>query len=144
MAQPQPKPTLQEHARQLAAAFHVRLIESDQVLPEEAFAVPHRRLVLCATVRERMTYAIALHELGHVVAPLGNVRALTAGDPAKLSRDEEDAAWAWARHHALEWAPEMEALAQWAEGSYADPTAAAPADPAPAPAPAHIDWSKWK
>ena len=142
MAQPQPKPTFQEHARDLARAYNVRLIESDQVLPEEAFAIPVKRLVLCATIRERMTYAVALHELGHVVSPLGNVRALTAGDPANLSRDEEDAAWAWARHHALEWTPDMEALAQWAEGSYAPP-AAAPADPAPERAPAPINWSEW-
>jgi hypothetical protein len=144
------KPTFQQHTRELARAFNVRLIESDQLRPEEAVGLSWIRVVLCAPVLERMTYAVALHEIGHLAAPCGVLRTQTPGNRTNLTRDEEDAAWAWARHHALEWTPEMEALAQWAEGTYHQPPpAAAPADPAPAPEPPkpvgqHIDWSDWK
>ena len=150
MALPAPKPTFQAHARELARAFNARLIESDQLKPEEALALPPLRVVLCAPITERLTYAVALHELGHLAAPLGALRAVVAGNRENLRRDEEDAAWAWARHHALEWTPEMEALAQWAEATYHQtPPAAAPADPAPAPdspkpVGQQIDWSEWK
>jgi hypothetical protein len=142
------KPTFQEHARALARAFDVRLIESEQLRPEEALAIPPMRVVLCAPVSERMTYAVALHEIGHVVAPLGSLVGGVAGDRANLRRDEEDAAWAWARHHALEWTPDMDAVARWAEATYRTPPAAVPADPAPEvpkkPVGQQIDWSRWK
>lgn len=109
--------------------------------------MPGRRAVFCAVITERMTYTVALHELGHLCAPLG-VLAGVDGDGANLLRDQEDAAWAWARRYALEWTPDMEALAQWAEATYQVPPAAAPADPAPAPERSpvrqHIDWSEWK
>ena len=141
---------LQVHARELAAAFDVRLIEDARIRPEEAMGIPHLRAVLTHPVIEETTYAIVLHEIGHLAAPLGIVRHLVAGDLGNLHRVEEAAAWAWARHYALDWTPTMEALAQWAEGTYANlgkgkqpaPPAAEP--PAPvAPIRPSIDWSKW-
>jgi len=138
---------LQVHARELAAAFDVRLIEDARIRPEEALGIPHLRMVLTHPVIEETTYAIVLHEIGHLAAPLGVVRHVAGGDLGNLRRVEEEAAWGWARHYALEWTPTMEALAQWAEGTYANfgkPRAAEPPAPvAPIVRPS-IDWSKWK
>jgi len=148
MASP-PKPTWQEHAHHLALAFQKRLIEVPHMKPEEACALIGLDTVYCAPITERLTYAIALHELGHLIAPSGALRvAGVSGNLDNLRRDEEDAAWAWARQHALEWTADMDALAQWAEGTYraaAAPAApaAAPADP-PKPFGQQIDWSEWE
>lgn len=83
---------------------------------------------------------MALHELGHLAAPTGALRVTVGGDAANLQRDEEDAAWTWARHYALVWTPVMDALATWAEGTYA----ALPTKPTNTPpAPQQIDWTRW-
>lgn len=144
--------TMQEHAEQLAKAFDVRLIVHSALKPHEACAIPHLRVVLAAPIVEHLTYAVVLHELGHLVAPVG---ALTDRPrTAKVQQAEEDAAWHWARHHALEWTPEMEALARYAEATYQTPEPVAPrqAPVAPPPAPVapkpkqpeRIDWTKWE
>lgn len=147
---------LQSHARDLAKAFNVRLIESDQLRPEEAMAMSGLRIVLSSGVIDETTYAVALHEIGHLASPTGLVRNVTTGDRGNLLRVEEDAAWTWARHYALCWTPAMEAVARWAEQTYAAPSA-----PAPVPLPADriiwndqpqapvaptksIDWKAWK
>jgi len=132
---------LQAHARELAAAFNVRLIESAQLQPDEALGMPHLRVALCSTVIDETTYAVALHEIGHLAAPTGVVRGVVEGDRGNLLRIEEAAAWAWARHYALIWTPLMERIATWAEGTYAARPAAPPAPAAPRP---RIDWNDWK
>lgn len=137
---------LQAHARALAQAFTIRLIESDQLRPEEAFGLLQLRAVFCGPVIDETTYAVALHELGHLAAPTGIVRHVASGDVGNLQRVEEDAAWTWARHYALEWTPVMDAVARWAEGTYAAPrrpVPPAPAAPAAPPAP-RIDWSRYR
>jgi hypothetical protein len=136
---------LQKHAYELAAWIKVRLIESDQLRPEEACAIPHLRVVLTGPITERLTYAVVLHELGHFGAATG----VFEDRPRTLNvmRDEEHAAWAWARHYALEWTEDMEALAQWAENTYLAEPAAAPPRPAPAapkPKKQQIDWNEWE
>ena len=133
---------LQQHARDLAAAFKVRLVLDAQLRPEEAFAVPGRRLVVASTIVDETTYAVVLHEVGHLCAALGDVRMSQAvdGDEQRLKQTEEDAAWTWARHFALIWTDAMEAVANWAEGTYA-----APAPPAPRrPSAPSIDWSRYR
>jgi hypothetical protein len=141
-----PRLTLQEHARQLAKAFDVRLIESDQLKPDEAMAVPFKRIVLAAPVMEETTYAVVLHEIGHLAAAagvlIGEARTLT------IRRIEEDAAWNWARHYALEWTPLMESIARMCEATY-EQAVEPPARPVPAMPPAAppfkpIDWEEWK
>lgn len=134
---------LQAHARSLADAFKMRLIESSQLLPEEAMSLPHIRVALCAPIIDETTYAVALHELGHLASPTGALRAAgVVGDRANLMRDEEDAAWTWARHYALIWTAPMEAVATWAERTYAAP--AAPPAPPPLPPRQRINWNHWK
>ena len=130
------------HARELAAAFDVVLIEDRRVKPEDAFGVNQRRIAVVSPIVDETTYAVALHELGHLLSPTGAVRAVAAGNVRNLMRIEEDAAWTWARHYALDWTPTMDALASWAESTYAPrerPT------PPRAPAPIeHIDWSRYR
>ena len=106
------------HAHDLAKAFDVLLVESRRLAraPEAAFAVPADRTVVVAPIRDESTYALTLHELGHIVAPFGGLH----GSPG-LERDAEDAAWAWARHYALEWTPLMEQVATQARATY-DPS----------------------
>ena len=146
-----PVATLQQHAHDLARAFTARVIESDQLRPEEAFAASHLRLVVVAPIVDTTTYAVVLHELGHLAAPTGSLPTGVGADRRALTRVEEDAAWTWARHYALIWTPEMEAVATWAEGTYhapprpTPPPAAAPAAVGPkAPPTDRIDWTKFR
>jgi hypothetical protein len=53
-------------------------------------------------VRSEMTYAIAMHELGHVFGWQQN-------DPNEFVR--EKGAWTWALFHAIVWTPSMEKFA---------------------------------
>lgn len=141
---------LQQHAQQLAQAFDVRLIECAQLEPHEGFAYGPRRCVFIHPVTDETTYAVALHELGHFLMPMGWINPQDAinGNVANLRRDEENAAWQWARHYALIWTPVMESVATWAEGTYAaraaqpQPSKAAPQAPA-VPTP-QINWSHYK
>lgn len=129
------------HAADLAVAFNVRLITSPLLRPEEAFAEVKRRAVFATTIVDETTYAVVLHEIGHLAAPTGSLVSKGARGSMNLQRVEEDAAWAWARHYALDWTPAMEAVATWAEGTYQAP---APEPAKPIPATPSIDWSKWK
>jgi hypothetical protein len=131
---------LRTHARDLARSWDVRVIESDELKPEEGRAIRDLRAVLVSTIREETTYAITLHEIGHFAAPLGLVRGVVDGPRGNLLRIEEDAAWTWARHYALIWTPVMDRVARWAENTYA---ADGPATPSAPVAPKSIDWNDW-
>jgi hypothetical protein len=77
---------------------------------------------------------------------VGALRGAASGNADNLRRDEEDAAWGWARRMAIEWTPEMEAMARWAESTYHVPPAAPAPEPAPEPRKPvgqQIDWSDW-
>jgi hypothetical protein len=137
---------LQAHARELAKAFDVRLIESDQLKPDEALALPNLRVALVSPVIDETTYAVALHEMGHLAAPLGFVPRVAGvvGRPDDMLRTQEDAAWDWAKHYALLWTPLMDRLANWARGTYDEPTPRPTAPRAPQPTPKPIDWSRYE
>jgi len=130
---------LRQHAHDLARAFKVVLAEVAGMkhTPESALAVPVVSMVFVAPITDETTYVVALHELGHVVAPLGAI-----GGNDNLTREAEDAAWAWARHYALEWTPLMEHVATWARQTYDAPLRRA--DPPAPEAPIEpIDWETW-
>lgn len=85
--------------------------------------------VKIAPVDGDATYAVALHELGHRVMPLGSLRSemsatMQATHQVSTIRDvvlqleQERAAWTWAHHHALEWTPIMTAVEQNGIASY--------------------------
>lgn len=133
----------QAHAQALAAAFGVRLIESDKLAPHEGVALPEWRVVLVRSISDESSYAVALHELGHLCAPLGILAAGEGGpnDPARIAKLQEANAWEWARHFALEWTELMEHVARWAEDTYTPP-----APPAPPPVdirPGGVTWDDW-
>jgi hypothetical protein len=133
---------LQQHARDLAAAFSIRLVETTQVQPHEAFAAPHLRLVVATPVVDETTYAVQLHEMGHLCSPLGAIgRGVVDADVSRVKQLEEDAAWTWARHYALDWTPAMDAVATWAEGTYHAAPAQQPPTRKPQP---QIDWSRYR
>jgi hypothetical protein len=81
----------------------------------------HLRMICISPIVDETIYAVALHELGHCVAPAGadatrdNSRSLT--DQCK-AMEEEDAAWGWAQSVALEWTPAMEMIHQMGRESY--------------------------
>lgn len=135
---------LRRHAYELAAAFDVTLIETD-IAPESAAAHAGFRAVVIHPIIDETTYAVALHEIGHLVAPLGALRAMhdvRDNDEGNLKRIEEAAAWEWARHYALLWSDVMQHVATWAEGTYATATAVTP--PAPVAPNQRINWKDWK
>ena len=59
-------------------------------------------------VKTAITYAVALHEIGHVVGPKQSGRRL----------ERELAAWQWARQNAKAWSPAMTAKAAKGLNSY--------------------------
>lgn len=87
-------------------------------------------LVLIAPVEDETTYAVALHELGHCLDPLGRVdfiegslRYRTTGHfdtlrDVRLRLEAERAAWAWAHHYAIEWTPLMTQVERYGIGTY--------------------------
>jgi hypothetical protein len=131
---------LRIHAHELARAFKARLVETPGMPPDDAFAIPAMSVVVCAPITEETTYAVALHELGHLVAPLGALRTRASAHNVNLRCDEEEAAWAWARRMAIEWTPVMESVARWAEGTY---TRVADEERS-VMRPGQIKWEDWK
>ena len=121
----------QQHIHDLAHAFGVELVEDAKLAsaPERAFAVASHRVAVVPPIFDETTYIVALHELGHVLAPFGAL-AQHAGATHNIRRLEEDAAWEWARHYALEWTPLMEQVAGWARATYEQPD---PREQPPAP-----------
>ena len=67
------------------------------------------RKVSIKPVRSAVTYAVALHEIGHILGP----------DQNKPSLFKEAGAWMWATQNALEWSPQMRAKAAKCLDSYA-------------------------
>lgn len=124
---------LRQHVLDLGRAFGVRVVERTGQAPDEAIAIPDLRLVVVAPVTDETQYAVALHELGHVLAPLGSLTREKLGRPARarhaLTLEEEEAAWDWAAHHALVWTPLMQSVREMTFATY---VATAPPEPKPA------------
>jgi hypothetical protein len=57
------------------------------------------RRIKIKTVKTAITYAVALHEIGHILGPRQSGTRL----------DKEVGAWEWAERNALEWTPAMSA-----------------------------------
>lgn len=135
---------LRKHAHDLATGFGVTLIEVDdpRMQHEQAVALPDMRLAVCTPIIDETTYAIALHELGHVANPAGHVRDARTADSIGLTVFEEEAAWAWARHYAMEWTAVMEqCVEQWALSGYR--RALAKDQKNAQLSKQRIDWNKW-
>ena len=94
-----------EHVRDLALANRVTVEETPGSYRGRAWR--RLRRIRIAPVKSGSTYAIALHELGHVVGPqTGN----------RLNREWQ--AWEWAKAQCPAWTPAMEQKMQASLQSY--------------------------
>lgn len=125
---------LAKNAIDVAIAFRVNLVFDDGQAPHDAGALHLRvgekqlHLVACKPITDETSYAVALHELGHCIAPNGSLpteheQARTPERHLAIQMVEEEAAWEWAEHHALEWTDLMESVRQWSIGTYKAGTA---------------------
>jgi hypothetical protein len=124
---------LVKHAYELAAAFDIDLVLMEDLPPDTAVAMFHpdgkQRGVMAKVITDETSYAVVLHEMGHHLAPCGFLRK-GMKEPApgchprerhrwiNLKLMEEEAAWAWARHYALEWTTAMQMVELQAYGTY--------------------------
>lgn len=126
---------LVKHAYDLAAAFGIDLLLFVEQPPDLAAAVHHpdgiRKGVIAKTITDETSYAVVLHEMGHLLSPLGYLRGpLGVKEPSKfdhprdrhrwmnLRLEEEQAAWEWARHYSLVWTLPMQMVEQQAYATY--------------------------
>jgi hypothetical protein len=121
-----------QHVSDLARAFEIQLHVDPRMNPDEAGAGTTgtgQRFIRVAPVIDETTYCVALHELGHCVAPSGaliteksdamqNHGVIATKRDMILTLEEERAAWQWAKHYALEWTPAMDAVRRMAFRSY--------------------------
>lgn len=108
------------HALELAGAFNVVLIfvpDCERHLACATLAYG-RRVVAARGIDDETSYAVVLHELGHVLSPWGLLRTIKTKGNKNLMLEEERAAWDWARHYALEWTAAMASVERWAMGTY--------------------------
>lgn len=78
--------------------------------PGRAYALREFEEIVIAPVKSEISYAVALHEIGHV-------RGRHQGSNRIFVR--ERGAWQWARKSARTWTPRMERYAQASLGWYA-------------------------
>jgi len=96
-------------------AAHVARLCEDlgiEVLPHSSGgrACRRDRTIAIRPVRSARTYAVALHEIGHVVGPWQSKPSLYA----------EAGAWHWARDNAIEWSEQVSGTCARALRSYLD------------------------
>lgn len=125
---------LARHIDELCRAFDIHLSVRANMPPDAAGAGvvrgSTRRAILIAPVIDESTYAAALHEIGHCVAPMGMITAehgsltmrthnvVSTLRDMRLQLEEEMAAWEWARHYAIEWTELMTAVERMSLNSY--------------------------
>lgn len=124
-----------QHICELCSAFCVRMLLKDMA-PDLAAAGhlhsdPNDKCIVIARVIDDTTYAVALHELGHCVHPLGMLylecsKTMRTKQQLATSRDvrlqllSEQSAWEWAHHYALEWTEAMTFVERSSMKSYTD------------------------
>ena len=68
-----------------------------------------KRTIAIRPVKTSITYAIALHEIGHIL-----------GTYPKLRLEKELAAWSWAKENSIEWTMSMQNVMDRCMKSYID------------------------
>jgi hypothetical protein len=111
---------LRQHVLSIALSFQVVLVELDIPTVEAMMMpiTPDFRAAFVAPITDEITYAVAMHELGHAVAPAGCLRFAQQSVTRSSLITEELAAWEWARHMALDWSPTMHHVATLALRAY--------------------------
>lgn len=74
-------------------------------------------IVFVKPITDETLYAVAMHELGHCIAPNGNIQG---PDRPRLKVLMETVAWEWAEHHALDWTIAMQHVKAFALGTYVE------------------------
>jgi hypothetical protein len=88
---------------------HFLLLCADEEVDVQWCDVPSKALalsgelefILTPNIRSEISYAVAMHELGHIKSPTQSAD----------QTERERSAWDWARHNALIWTPHMEGYA---------------------------------
>lgn len=134
-------PVMARHIKDLVRAFDVAVNVVPQLPPECAGAgelievcghevnPTGRKGIMIAPVSDECRYAVALHEIGHCVDPMGMLTLEKSehwrktGQPStlrdlSLQLEEERAAWRWARRMALDWTIAMEQVMTIGLSSY--------------------------
>lgn len=76
--------------------------------------------VFISPILDETTYAVAMHEFGHCLHPLGTTRTKDEKEYDRMQLLRERSAWEWAMHYALDWTPSMEHVRILAFKSYED------------------------
>ena len=76
-----------------------------------AISLPGYGEIVVAPIKSIVTYAVALHEIGHTIGRYQESRRCMV---------RERWAWDWAKHNAIVWTPRMERLAAVSLQWYAD------------------------
>lgn len=114
---------LARHARAIAKAFRVALYEVPGLRLEESvaerlsFGPIQVNRVRVPPITSEVHYAATMHEIGHLVHPVGILPGRDQNE-ITVKMCQEEAAWEWARHYAIDWSPAMEHTAQLAFGTY--------------------------
>jgi hypothetical protein len=112
-----------DHVVQLARAFGIGLMvheddRSDAAAVTLGVGPVQARVVMVRRVTDDTSYAIALHEFGHFLHPTGTIGNRTGDMSIELKILEEESAWEWAFHHALDWTPGMEQAKEYGLSTY--------------------------
>ena len=106
--------TLSNHIAHLAAANRVKVI-MDPTTKDSSSILKHE-IYVRSPVNDDITYAIALHELGHILSPnqayCEDYNLVHLFGPTDKIKGLEIDAWTWARKTALQWTPAMESIAK--------------------------------
>ncbi|MCC2654634.1 MAG: hypothetical protein K0Q60_4800 [Microvirga sp.] len=89
---------LRGHIERLAAEHDI-VVYAQARRPAQAYALRDAEEIFIAPVRSHISYAVALHELGHFLGRYQTSRHTVV---------REQWAWNWARASALIWTPAME------------------------------------
>lgn len=118
---------LRQHAHQLAQKHDIALMENERLPKHYALASESmlgERAIFMSKITEECTYAVALHEMGHIARrkkfePGMNFLVASQSIHGMIELiTEEKAAWAWAREHALVWTIGMDCVERFALQSY--------------------------
>lgn len=104
------------HVQSLAQQHQILVWANRVRRTADAFAVPDMEEVHIPPIRSAITYATALHEIGHL---------LGKHQRSHRSLVREEWAWRWARENALVWTPAMERFATNALAALNPPSATA-------------------
>lgn len=87
--------------------------------------IKHHCAVHVPIIVNHRTYAVSLHELGHILSERGWLskemeHAGKVPTPRNLilQMEEEVSAWKWAKDHALVWNGEMQQFSEWSLNTY--------------------------